>query len=78
MSGRSVRVFLDANTIVSGILFKGNEATLLELGRVKAVELVTNYYVLEDVTRVMRREEFGLIIFPSYFSGRYNLFLYFF
>jgi len=59
-SGRSVRVFLDANTIVSGILFKGNEATLLELGRVKAVELVTNLYVLEEVTRVIRRSEFRL------------------
>lgn len=61
--GGSVRVFLDANTIVSGILFNGNEAALLELGLVKAVELVTNLYVLEEVTRVMRREDFGLIIF---------------
>ena len=59
-SGRSVRIFLDANTVVSGILFKGNGATLLELGRIKPVELVTNFYVLEEVTRVIRRKEFGL------------------
>ena len=60
MSGRSVRVFLDANTLVSGLLFKGNESVLLELGRVRAVDLVTSFYVLEEVTRVLKREEFSL------------------
>jgi putative PIN family toxin of toxin-antitoxin system len=60
MSGRSIKAFLDANTIISGLLFKGNEATLLELGRVKAIELVTNYYVIEEVSNVLKRGEFGL------------------
>lgn len=61
MSGISVRVFLDANTVVSGLLFEGNEAALSELGRVRAVDLVTNLYVFEEVKRVLNREEFGLI-----------------
>ena len=62
MSGRSIKAFLDANTIISGLLFKGNEATLLELGRVKAVELVTNHYVMEAVSSVLKRREFSLTL----------------
>jgi putative PIN family toxin of toxin-antitoxin system len=60
MSGRGTKAFLDANTIISGLLFKGNEATLLELGRVKAIELVTNHYVMEEVSAVLKRREFSL------------------
>ncbi len=54
------RAFVDANIIVSGLLFKGNEATLLELGRVGAITLVTNDYVLAEVRTVLRRAEFSL------------------
>lgn len=60
MSGRSIRAFLDANNIVSGILFHGNEATLLELGYIHAVKLVTNRYVMEEVSAVLSGEEFKL------------------
>jgi len=60
MSGRSIKAFLDSNTIISGLLFQGNEATLLELGRVKAVKLLTNDYVIEETRRVLAREEFRL------------------
>jgi predicted nucleic acid-binding protein len=45
---------------VSGLLFEGNEATLLELGRVGAVKLQTNHYVLSEVSAVLRRREFQL------------------
>jgi len=45
---------------VSGLLFEGNEATLLELGRVGAVKLQTNHYVLSEVSAVLRRPEFQL------------------
>ena len=62
MSGRSTKAFLDANTIISGLLFPGNEATLLELGRAKAVVLVTNHYVIEEVKSVLRRKEFDLSV----------------
>ena len=45
---------------MSGLLFEGNEATLLELGRVGAVKLQTNHYVLSEVSAVFRRREFQL------------------
>lgn len=60
MSGRSIKAFLDANTLISGLLFKGNEATLLELGRIKAIQLVTNNYVMDEVRHVLQRPEFNL------------------
>jgi putative PIN family toxin of toxin-antitoxin system len=62
MSGKNTRAFLDANTIISGLLFKGNEATLLELGRLRAIELVTNHYVMEEVSAVLKRKEFNLTL----------------
>ena len=54
-----IRIFLDANTIVSGLLFEGNESQLLELGILRALELVTSQYVVEEVRRVLSRKEFG-------------------
>jgi putative PIN family toxin of toxin-antitoxin system len=53
-----MKVFVDANTIVSGLLFAGNEATLLELGRLGVLHLVSNEYVLGEVRAVLRRKEF--------------------
>lgn len=55
-----MKVFVDANTIVSGLLFVGNESILLELGRLRALRLVTNEYVLQEVKRALEREEFRL------------------
>lgn len=60
MPGKNIKAFLDANTIISGLLFQGNEATLLELGRIQAIQLVTNRYVMSEVTAVLARKEFSL------------------
>ena len=60
MPGKNIKAFLAANTIISGLLFHGNEATLLELGHIRAVKLVTNRYVMGEVTAVLNREEFSL------------------
>ncbi len=60
MPGKNIKAFLDANTIISGLLFKGNEATLLELGRIKAINLQTNEYVIQETTRVLKRPEFQI------------------
>jgi len=60
MSGKNIKAFLDANTIISGLLFEGNEATLLELGRIKAINLETNNYVIEEASRVLQRPELQL------------------
>lgn len=55
-----MRVFVDANTILSGLLFAGNESVLLELGRLRALRLVANEYVLGEVRGVLKRKEFHL------------------
>lgn len=58
-SGRKpLRIFVDANTIVSGLVFEGNEALLLRLGRIGLCRLVTVHYVIDKVTRVLRAGEF--------------------
>jgi len=54
------KVFVDTNTIISGLLFSGNEAVLLELGRLKAVQLVINYHVMREVRGVLARGDFHL------------------
>jgi len=55
-----LRIFLDANTILSGLLFEGNESILLELGRIGLCKLITNEYVLEEVKKALRKEDFRL------------------
>ena len=45
---------------MSGLLFEGNEATLLELGHIGAVKLQTNHYALSEASAVLRRPEFNL------------------
>lgn len=55
-----MKVFVDANTILSGLLFVGNESSLLELGRLRALRLVCNEYVMQEVERALKREEFSL------------------
>lgn len=57
---RPLRIFVDANTIVSGLLFEGNEALLLRLGRIGLCRLVTTRYVIDEATQVLRSKEFQL------------------
>ncbi len=55
---RPMRVFVDANTLVSGLIFEGNESQILELGALGVIELLTSTEVLEEVGKVIRRDEF--------------------
>ena len=48
------RYFLDANVIISGLLWKGNERKLLDLGEEKSATLVTSLYVIKEVEDVLR------------------------
>jgi len=60
-SGRKrLRVFVDANTIVSGLVFEGNEALLLRLGEIRLCGLVTTRYVMDEVHQALRAREFEL------------------
>jgi predicted nucleic acid-binding protein len=71
---RPLTIFVDANTIVSGLLFDGSEALLLKLGKIGLCALVTTHYVIDAVTRVLHAEEFRLsdeeevVAFLSYTS----------
>ena len=46
--------------MVSGLLFEGNEALLLDLGLTRLCDLVSSDYVLEEVKRTLEKEEFNL------------------
>ena len=50
-----MKLFVDANTLISGLLFPGNERLLLELGRYGTCELVTNEYVRGEVADFLVR-----------------------
>ena len=52
------RYFLDANVIISGLLWKGNERKLLELGDEGKKALVTSVYVLKEVEDALRGMNF--------------------
>ncbi len=58
---RRLSIFVDANTIVSGLVFEGNESLLLKLGAIGACKLVTTRYVIDEVSKALAAEEFGLI-----------------
>jgi putative PIN family toxin of toxin-antitoxin system len=53
-----MRVFVDANTLVSGLIFKGNESRILEFGDIGVIELITSTEVFEEVGDVISRNEF--------------------
>jgi predicted nucleic acid-binding protein len=55
---KPLTIFVDANTIVSGLVFEGNEALLLRLGRTGLCRLVTTRYVIDEVARVLKAGEF--------------------
>ena len=50
------RIFLDANTLVSGIVFRGFEHELLKNGVPGDFELVTSEDVIEELVEVLERK----------------------
>lgn len=52
------RYFLDANVIISGLLWEGNERRVLELGEEEKLHLITSQYVLKEVIDVLSEFEF--------------------
>lgn len=54
-----MRVFVDANTLVSGLVFEGKESRVLELGEVGVVKLLASTTIIEEVRRAIVRDEFG-------------------
>jgi len=55
-----VKLFVDANALVGGLVSEGNESLLLDLGRLGVCELVANEYIREEVRDVLARPHIGL------------------
>ncbi len=49
-----LRLFVDANTLVSGLAYRGNEEKLFDYARLKVCELVTVDHVREEVRDALR------------------------
>ena len=54
-----MRVFVDANTLISAIVFSGQEHEVLKLAMQKKAELITSESVIGEVLEVLQRK------FPS-------------
>ena len=55
-----MKLFVDADTLISGLLFQGNERLLLELGRYGTCDLTTIEYVRGEVREFLARPRVGL------------------
>jgi predicted nucleic acid-binding protein len=55
-----VKLFVDANTLVSALVFAGIERLLVQLGRFGVCDLTTNEYVREEVQEVLARPHLHL------------------
>ncbi len=55
-----MKLFVDANTLVSGLVFAGNERLLLEIARYGACDLITNRHVHRELVEVLARPGLGL------------------
>jgi putative PIN family toxin of toxin-antitoxin system len=53
------RYFLDANILISGIIWNGNERKLLVLGENRKLTLVTSMYVFREIQDVFEDFEFS-------------------
>ena len=51
-----MRVVLDSNIIVSGLLYQGNESRVLQLGSEKYFEMFLSELILSEVARALRNK----------------------
>ena len=51
-----MRVFVDANTLVSGLVFSGPEHVFLKTARLRKFQLVTSEDVVDEVLAVLNRK----------------------
>lgn len=64
---------LDANTVVSGLVFEGNEADLLSMGKFGLCNLIICEYALKEIVNVLRGSKFELTDDEVSFLARYLL-----
>ena len=60
-----MRLVLDTNVVVSGLLWNGAPAQLIEAARADEVELFTSRVLLAELTRILRRAKFDKAITAS-------------
>jgi len=53
------KVVLDTNTLISGILWDGNEAKIIEKAERKEIQLFTSQKILKELEEVLKREKFS-------------------
>lgn len=52
------RVVLDTNTLISGLLWDGNESIVIEKAEIKAIKLFISHQMLEELAGVLKRKKF--------------------
>lgn len=58
----NVRLVLDTNTVVSGLLWDGRPRQLLEYGRDRLITLLTSSELLDELFEVLGREKFATML----------------
>ena len=53
---RRLRVFIDANTLISGLFFDGPESQVLSRGILGTIDVMTCRFVVNEVKEVIRRK----------------------
>ena len=57
-----MRVVLDTNIVVSGLLWDGRPRRLLEFGRDRLIKLLTSSALLDELFDVLGREKFATML----------------
>ncbi len=52
------RVVFDTNTLISGLLWDGNESIVIEKAEIKAIKLFISHQMLEELAGVLKRKKF--------------------
>ncbi len=73
-----MRLVLDTNIVISGLIWGGIPRQLLDLGRDGQVSLFTSSLLLDELADVLRRDKFAALlasqqITPAFLMQRYGL-----
>lgn len=60
-----MRLVLDTNVVVSGLLWNGAPAQLIDAAQAGDIELFSSRVLLAELTRILRRAKFGKAIVAS-------------
>lgn len=52
------KVVLDTNALISGLLWDGNEATIIEKAEKREIQLLISPKILKELEGVLKREKF--------------------